>query len=151
MLKYTTNRIVAEAYKEPLINTIVRGDIFRINTKPECRYGVFSFIQQPHTSTPDFWTFNYIFYYVDRLTADKRNELDIHNSGINFLGRLCDHLDIQNVTYTTFLQKFNDECAGVYCQARLLVPRDYDCKGDEDLYDFSNDFNNDFLIKGINN
>lgn len=148
MLKYTINKIINVAYQEPLVNTIVRGDIFRINTKPECRYGVFAVIQNTHSSTSDFWNFGFTFYYVDRLTADKKNEIDIHDNGIFLLNKVCDALEISNVTYTTFLQKFNDECAGVFCSVVAVVPKDLICDP-TDYYDFNEDFNDDFLIKGL--
>ena len=45
-------------------------------------------------------------------------------------------------TFTTFNQRFVDECAGVFCSVALQVPVDTIC--DENYFDFNGDFNEDF-------
>ena len=49
--------------------------------------------------------------------------------------------------FTTFNQRFLDECAGVYCTVGLAVPVNGLCS--DTFFDFNEDFNEDFNAKGV--
>lgn len=151
-LKEITNTIEAVALNQPSVNMVVRNDIFRLNTIQDARYGVFGWTQQQHTEEMDndLLTFNFTLFYVDRLTEDKSNEVDIQSVGISTLSNIIRVLQERGIfadlwQYQTFNQRFHDECAGVYTNVALQVSVNSVC--DETFPDagsFNEDYNEDF-------
>lgn len=148
----TIHRIEATAAGIPSVSSIVRNDIFRLNSLPDVEYAVFGWTQGQHTASVEssLITFNFTFFYVDRLTSDKRNELEIQSVGISVLDNIIRTLEENGVysgnpyTFTTFNQRFVDECAGVFTNIALQVPLSDLCA--ETYADFNDDFNEDFAI-----
>ena len=140
---------------QPPVKSIVRNDIFRLNSLPDAKYSVFGWTQGQHTSDLDssFYTYRFTFFYIDRLTADQKNETEIQSVGIQVLDNILRMLADQGVEtdgdwqFTTFNQRFLDECSGVYCTAALTVPVNGLCS--DTFFDFNEDFNEDFNAKGI--
>ena len=138
------------AIQQPSVNMIVQNDVFRINSAPSLKYGIFAWTQGQHSgSINGMQTFNLSLFYVDRLTEDQSNQIEIQSVGcetISNILRLLDEMDVAVETYTMqpFNQRFTDECAGVFCNVSLSVPAMTLC-GDP-FADFNNDFNEDFLI-----
>lgn len=138
------------AKHQPSINMIVQNDVFRINSAPSLKYGVFAWTQGQHTgSINGMTTFSFTFFYVDRLTEDQSNQIEVQSVGCeticNILRTLeeCD-VEVGGYTMQTFNQRFTDECAGVFCNVNLSVPATSWCA--EEFPDYAKDFNNDFLI-----
>lgn len=151
-LSDTIRAIETVAAGIPSVSSIVRNDIFRLNTLPDAEYAVFGWTQGQHTATlrSSLVTFNFTFFYIDRLTADKRNQVEIQSVGVQVLDNIIRTLEEQGIiaetpyTFTTFNQRFLDECAGVFSNVALSVPVEDICA---DTYaDFNNDFNEDFNI-----
>ena len=146
-------RAIEEAAKnQPTVHTIVRNDVFRLNIVPNVKYGVFTWLQGRHTTDVDADTilYRFTFFYVDRLTADHRNELEVQSVGIETISNIVRALGEQGiwpsgeVDFQAFNQRFTDECAGVYSSVTFEVPVGTTCG---ELYgDFNNDYNDDFLI-----
>jgi hypothetical protein len=142
--------IEAIAQKQPTINMIVQNDVFRINSAPSLKYGVFAWTQGQHSGNLQGQnSFSFSFFYVDRLTEDLGNQIEIQSVGCetiaNILRTLEEHdIEVGNYTMQTFNQRFTDECAGVFCNVTLSVTPSYGCS---EIYpDYDNDFNDDFLI-----
>ena len=153
MTRLETIRVIeAVATEQPSVKMIVRNDIFRLNKKPDARYGVFAWLQREHSASVDssLINFAFTFFYADRLKHNRSNEVAIQSVGISTLDNIIRRLDDLGIcaevtyTFTSFNQKFFDECAGVFCNLTLQVPVDLVCP--EQYADFNNDFNNDFLI-----
>lgn len=147
-----TIRIIESiAIAQPSVNTIVENDVFKLNEHPEAKYGVFAFVQGQHGGSveSDLFTYRFSFFYVDRLTSDKKNQTEVQSVGIetinNIMQRLSD-FGVESGSYTLqpFNQRFTDECAGVFCTVDLETIRGSRCA--ESFADFTNDFNEDFLI-----
>lgn len=141
------------ASTQPTINMIVQNDIFRLNSKPDARYGVFGWTQGQHSTSADssMFNFSFTFFYVDRLKNDVSNQIEIQSVGIQTLDNILRRLDDVGVfvsssySFQTFNQRFVDECAGVFCNVTLQVPVNSICS--ESFADFINtDFNDDFMI-----
>lgn len=140
------------ASNQPSINMIVENDIFRLNEKADARYGVFAFVQGQHSAAVDSNVIDYTFtlFYVDRLLNDRSNQIEIQSVGIQTLNNIISTLDEagifseQTYSFQVFNQRFLDECAGVFCNVTLSVPINGSCA--ETFADFSDDFNEDFLI-----
>ena len=139
------------AASQPAVNMIVRNDIFRLNTYADAKYGVFAWTQQPHTgdASGDLITYAFNVFYVDRLTEDRGNQVEVQSTGIEVLANVIRTMQdagcfAGSVTYTTFSQRFLDECAGVFASVAFEVPVGTVCP--EEYADFNEDFNEDFLI-----
>ena len=121
------------AKAEPSVKMVVPNDVFRLNATPDAKYGVFAWTQQQHILADDLLTFAFAFFYVDRLTEDKGNEVEIQSVGVDTLTDIIRRLEDAGIyptgetTMQTFNQRFLDECAGVWCNVRLQVPAGYVC------------------------
>ena len=152
-LKEAIKVIEVVASQQPSINMIVENDVFRLNAKADARYGVFAWLQGQHSTSIDSNTLSlqFTFFYVDRLTEDKSNQLEIQSVGIQTLDNILRKLDdlgmwvSNNYTFQTFNQRFLDECAGVFTNVTIDIPISSVCP-ESFLADFGRDFNNDFLI-----
>lgn len=151
----TVRIIEASAMKLNTINMIVENDVFKLNGYTDARYGVFAFTQGQHRYHHDegLMELNFTLYYIDRLTDDHRNQLACQSTGISTLTTLIRRLQLSdlditsNVLYQPFNEKFEDDCAGVYCDVRIMIPIDIDCEVAVKGYaDYNNDFNKDFQI-----
>ena len=140
---------------QPTIHSIVRNDIFRLNTIPNAKYGVFGWTQGQHASEigSSLITYRFTFFYIDRLTADIGNQVEVQSVGIQALDNILRLLDekgispVSEVTYNTFNQRFQDLTAGVFASVAFQVPVQGLCG--EEFADFNNDFNEDFAIQDV--
>lgn len=132
------------AMQQPSINMIVQNDVYRMNSAPSLEYGVFAWTQGQHSgSINGMTTFSFTFFYVDRLTEDQSNQIEIQSVGCETIGNILRKLDdydveVANYTMQTFNQKFTDECAGVFCNVSLSVQATSACA--EDFSDTDDDF-----------
>lgn len=116
------------AQAQPSVRTIVPNDIYRLNARTDVQYGVFAWTQGEHLIGRDLHTYAFTFYFVDRLTADKRNEIEVQSAGVQTLANIIRTLEARGVfpegewRVQTFNYKFLDECAGAYASVRLEVP-----------------------------
>lgn len=117
------------AMQQPSINMIVQNDVFRINSSPSLKYGVFAWTQGQHSgSIAGMTSYAFSFFYVDRLKEDLSNQVGVQSAGCETIGnilRALEEYDIEvgNYTMQTFNQRFTDECAGVFCNVTLSVPQ----------------------------
>lgn len=129
----TVRIMEAVAMRQPAVNSIVQNDAFRLNTIPDAKYGVFAWVQGAHTIGEETQVFAFSLFYIDRLTADKSNEVEIQSVGIQTLGNIIAALQDFGIfleadwTAQVFNQRFHDECAGVFANVRLQVPLDLTC------------------------
>ena len=140
------------ASKQPAVNMIVKNDIYRLNAAPDARYGVFAWLQGQHSGAvgDSLTRFRFTLFYADRLTSDLSNQEEVQSTGVEVLTNIVRYLDAQGLavldpyTFRTFNERFHDDCAGVFCDVTFAVPVGGLCP--ESFGDFSNDFNEDFLI-----
>lgn len=132
------------AQQQPSINMIVQQDVFRMNSAPSLKYGVFAWTQGQHSgSINGMSTFSFTLFYVDRLKEDQSNQIEIQSVGCDTLSnilRLLDEHDVEvgNYTMQTFNQRFTDECAGVFCNVTLSVLPTTSCA--EDFSEYEKEF-----------
>lgn len=140
------------ASEQPSVNMVVENDIFRLNSASDARYGVFAFVQGQHSTSSDSSFINYQFslFYVDRLTNDRSNQIEVQSVGIETLDNIIRRMEDLGMfvetsySFQVFNQRFLDECAGVFCNVTFSVPVGSLCP--ESFEDFNADFNDDFLI-----
>lgn len=126
------------ALAQPNIKSATDGSIYDImNTNPSVKYDVVHFSQTTHQSDEetDFYGLN--IFYVSRLEDSlEDNRLQIQSIGKEILDNIirtfCENwnIDFPVITYTPFTQKFNDLCAGCYCNLRLEIPKEIICADD---------------------
>ena len=154
-LQQVIRTIERVAAGQPAVSTIVRNDIFRLNASPVVRYGAFAWLQGEHRAAPgSLMDYAFTFFYADRLTADKANEIEVQSVGGEVLTNIVRQLEdlgvwaTGDVVFRTFNQRFSDECAGVYCTVTLEVPKEGLCSDAYEFLrneaDYNLDFNKDF-------
>lgn len=124
----------AAALAQPAVTMVVDNDIFRLNARPAATYGVFAYTQGQHSGTADgsLHRFAFTLFYVDRLTEDDGNEIEVQSVGIsvleNIIRTLADEgIFAEDYTMQTFTQRFLDECAGAFANVTFEVPVDSLC------------------------
>lgn len=141
------------ASRQPSVNMIVQNDIFRLNACSDAKYGVFGWTQGQHSADMDSGMIDYrfTFFYVDRLTDDKSNQLEVQSVGIETLDNIIREMNDKGLyvdtscTMQTFNQRFLDECAGVFCNLTISAPVGSLCP--DYFGDFLKaDFNEDFFV-----
>ena len=126
-------KMEAVALAQPSVETVVSNDVFRLNGMPDVRYGVFAYTQGQHRANLDRDTMTYTFslFYVDRLTEDAGNEVEVQSTGVstlaNIIRTLADDFGVYEWTVDTFNQRFKDLCAGAFASVAIEIPIDYTC------------------------
>lgn len=127
-------KIERVASVQPSIKTIVPNDVFKLNAMTDVEYGVFAWTQGQHSSSLDnMITYQFTFFYVDRLRNDLSNQVEVQSVGVSTLGNIIKSLEEQqvfpqtSVTFQTFNQRFLDECSGTFCNVAFDVPMDFVC------------------------
>lgn len=151
-LSETIRMVEIIASHQPSIRMIVQNDIYRLNFAPSAKYGVFGWLQDQHSGSvrSGMNQFSFTLFYVDRLTTDQGNQIEIQSVGFETLSNIIRELDerglsVDQFTYQAFNQKFLDECAGGYARVTIEVPADLPCA--EVFADYAEeDFSDDFLI-----
>lgn len=119
------------AKNQPNVNGIVEtGDIYDLNKDEyQQKYAAFCVTQNTHNVGEEFTTYRFTLFYVDRLTLDKSNKLEIQSTAVQFFGNLIktimqkfDRLDWTNGDVQTFTEKFSAECAGAYMTCSITTP-----------------------------
>lgn len=126
------------ALEQPAIKTVVKNDVYRLNSMPSVEYGVFSFTQGTHRSDGQGFTrFFFTLFYVDRLTENKDNEIEAQSTGLDVLRNIvrkveAEYCDGENstVAFTTFTERFSDECAGAFANVEFNIADDTVCEED---------------------
>lgn len=117
------------ALSQPNIRTAKNGSIYSImNSNPAIKYGVFVVTQTNHSSDINTDTYGFTLFAVDRLDDTlENNRLSIQSickeQLENIVKIFCDtfELDVPNINYTPFTQKFIDETAGVYANVEIQL------------------------------
>ena len=144
------------AMGQPAVSSIVRSDIRKLNSAPNAHYGTFGWVQGVHNASAESDLTRYAFslFYVDRLTADRRNATEAVSVGCEVLGAILRYMredicDVADWSLHPFEYRFKDECAGVWAEVEFIVPTSTPCGqlyGDIEITkgDFNLDFNDDF-------
>lgn len=113
------------------IKTVFVQDIYQINNNPDISYPVLVIESDETRETLDLWQYRFRLTYVDILAEDQSNLIDIQSIGMELLSKLLrdipENWNLTSSSYRTFLQRFNDECSGVYCWITLEVPKEDIC------------------------
>ena len=121
-------KIKRYALSLPYVNSSNLGDIYEyLNGNPDVKYASVNIDITSSTRNDNLTAYNVYLYYVDRLTQDKSNHIEIKttaeqvlNSIVNYTATFGDVNDGWTIQF--FEQQFSDYCAGGYVQYNLEVP-----------------------------
>lgn len=115
------------AKKQPNINYVGDGDIYSLNSMPNLEYGVFFITQSNHTQNEDTINYNLTLFYIDRVNSSGNNVLQIQSTGMLALNNIINNfnnlydVEVGDIDYTTFVHRFQDDCAGVYANVTITA------------------------------
>ena len=122
------NKLKDIAISKPNINFVGDGDVYVLNSLPNIDYSVFFITQNDHSIYQDTITYSLNLFYIDRISDSEDNILNIQSDGMlqltNIINTLVFSEDVDvdgEITFTPFIQRFSDQCAGVYCTVRFVV------------------------------
>lgn len=122
------NKLKDIAISKPNINYVGDGDVYTLNSLPNIDYSVFFITQNDHSIYQDTITYNLNLFYIDRISDSEDNVLNIQSDGMlqltNIINTLVFSEDVDvdgDITFVPFIQRFADNCAGVYCTVRFVV------------------------------
>lgn len=122
------NKLKDIAISKPNINYVGDGDVYTLNSLPNIDYSVFFITQNDHSIYQDTITYNLNLFYIDRISDSEDNVLNIQSDGMlqlmNVINTLVFSEDVDvdgDITFVPFIQRFADNCSGVYCTVRFVV------------------------------
>ena len=121
------NKLKDIAISKPNINFVGDGDVYTLNSLPNIDYSVFFITQNDHSIYQDTITYSLNLFYIDRISDSEDNVLNIQSDGMlqlmNVINTLVFSEDVDvdgEISFTPFIQRFADQCAGVYCTVRFI-------------------------------
>ena len=122
------NKLKDIAISKPNINFVGDGDVYTLNSLPNIDYSVFFITQNDHSIYQDTITYSLNLFYIDRISDSEDNVLNIQSDGMlqltNVINTLVfsEDVDVEGeINFVPFIQRFADNCAGVYCTVRFVV------------------------------
>ena len=124
--------IAQTALTHKYVDSFDEGDVYDIlNSGNNKIYSKFIVTPQQHNLSISTPVYNFWFYYVDRLTVDETNRVDIHTKAMKVVQDLvtklnvdyADYLIVDETTLNTelFTEKFSDLCACIFCTISIKV------------------------------
>ena len=121
------NKLKSIAINKPNINYVGDGDVYTLNSLPNIDYSVFFITQNDHSIYQDTITYSLNLFYIDRISDSEDNTLNIQSDGMlqltNIINTLVFSEDVDvdgEISFTPFIQRFADQCAGIYCNVRFV-------------------------------
>lgn len=123
----TINKLKDIAINKPNINYVGDGDVYTLNSLPNLDYSAFFITQNEHSIDSNTVTYNLNLFYIDRIADSEDNVLNIQSDGIlqltNIISTLVFSEDVDvdgEINFVPFIQRFADNCAGVYCSVSFV-------------------------------
>ena len=145
------------ALTQPNVRTALEGDVYDLNENPSIVYDVFNITQGQHREDEEFDYYVFNMFYVSRLADDYSNRLQIQSIGKSVLSNIirlfCDQVDCEfpeetQLTFNPFTEKFEDLCAGVYCNVTFKLSKDLVCGDGEYLPEINLTENGSYIFGG---
>ena len=119
------------ALSKPTIRYVGDGNVFDLNSVPDFKYGVFYITQQGSDIYENQEYHKLTLFFIDRLTDEADNKLQIQSNGqreiSNIVNTLMDMEDVYvnyPLSFTSFNQRFADDCAGVFSTITFITDRE---------------------------
>ena len=112
----------------PDVQSFYTGDVYEVNADQSVKYSSIVLTNQEHSfdNINDKFQYNFILFYIDRLTDDEANRTDVHTAAVSALKAIVRHLEdydviINDFKFNLFRERFNDSCAGAYATLSVDV------------------------------
>jgi hypothetical protein len=133
-LKDFVKGILAVSAKMPNVHTAYEGSVYDLNQKPDIDFSAVVVTQGQHKydDLSQTWHFNFIIFYVDKLTNDESNRIDVQSNAIIALHNIIRNvneifgLESEDEYYDTFTERFTSLCAGGFVTLDFRIP-DFNC------------------------
>ena len=150
------NKLSDIANKHKLIGSYHNGDVYRIMNSAKNTYPVVVFTVDKLQDYQDYSTLNAYMYFIDRLTDDEDNKINIQSNGINVINDIVNKLgDIDGISpvtplqYTFFTEKFGDMCCGVYANVSIQFNNYSNCCENFNLNTLTINENGEYILDNI--
>lgn len=147
------SKVEKQIAEQPNVRSLVRADIYKLNDVPNALYSVMGWTMGTHRidARNGIATYALTIYYIDRNVPEANNEHMIVSFGSQVIGNVVnaladDGVAIDSYDLQPFVQRFADDCAGVYANLSVDLPIDLCYDSYATAADFNNDFNSDFLV-----
>lgn len=121
------NKLKDIALSKPNINYAGEGDVYTLNSLPNIDYSAFFITQNNHSIDSNTISYNLNLFYIDRIADSEDNVLNIQSDGLlqltNIINTLVFSEDVDvdgEINFVPFIQRFSDNCAGVYCSVSFV-------------------------------
>ena len=83
----------------PDVQSFYCGDVYEVNSDQSVKYGSVVLTNQEHSfdNINDRFQYNFILFYIDRLTDDEANRVDVHTAAVSALKAIVQRLEDYNV------------------------------------------------------
>ena len=123
------------AAQVPNVGFVGCGDVYDLNSQGDITYPAIILTQQDHTIDVENsrTRFNFVLFWVERLTESDSNEVDNQSHGIDIFNSLIADMEELGIyvstdyTYHPFTERFAQLCSGVYLNVTFVVDND-DCE-----------------------
>ena len=150
------NKLSDIANKHKLIGSYHNGDVYRIMNSAKNTYPVVVFTVDKLQNYQDYSTLNAYMYFIDRLTDDEDNKINVQSNGINVINdivnKLCEINEISVPTplqYTFFTEKFGDMCCGVYANVSIQFNNYSNCCDNFNINTLDISENGEYILDNI--
>lgn len=114
---------------QPNVRTCYEGSVYDLNADLNIDYDVVVITQNTHRESQNFAYYGFHLFFVTRLMSDlETNRLQGQSDGMRVLSNIIRtvsnalDMDMPDVTYVPFTQRFADETSGVYCSVEFQIP-----------------------------
>lgn len=124
-LYQTVQYILSVAKAQPNVGLAYEGDVYDLNELQNIAYPAVVVAQNTHAENGEWRGYGFNIFYVDRLTDDKKNRLEIQNIALEALSNIYKVLvesgfEVQGeMRFHPFDERFDAECAGMYMEIVL--------------------------------
>lgn len=124
-LYQTVQYILSVAKAQPNVGLAYEGDVYDLNELQNIAYPAVVVAQNTHAESGEWRGYGFNIFYVDRLTDDKKNRLEIQNIALEALSNIYKVLvesgfEVQGeMRFHPFDERFDAECAGMYMELVL--------------------------------
>ncbi len=120
------------------VNTVSAQDVYEVMAVPTVEYGAMVLNQTAYNYDVETGLNKLAFrlFYIDRLTDDESNKLQVQNIGFEVLKNIIKNMNslginpLRGMVFKPFTQRFKDLCAGVYVEMTVEFYDEWSCPDD---------------------